>query len=510
MDFRILGPLEIWHDGEAVRLTGATQRALLGILLLQRGEVVAADRLMDDLWGEAQPASGVTALHVRVSQLRKALGPAGDGLVTRPPGYSLMISPEALDLGRFEHLFADGERALAAGDPAGAVEQLQQALALWRGMPLADLAYAPFAQAPIARLEELRLAALERRIEAELALGRHTRAIAELGELTAHHPLRERLWTLLMVALYRAGRQAEALSAFASARARLVEELGIEPGPALQELQRRVLAHDSGLELAQPVASPRIVLALPGDDPEPLAALAAPLAAHSGQELVIVALVDDAAGLGRANERLQAVAPQARVATFTSRDRGTDALRLASEQEVSLLLVDAPDGEPHAGIAAMLTRSPCDIALVTRRPAATGPVLVPFGGRDHDWAALELGAWLAQAHGAPLRLAGTEGRAGERDASRLLASASLALQRGAGVLSETLLVRPGVDGVLEAAADAAFLVLGLSDAEEIGDVRLELARRARPCVVLVRRGLRPGGLAPSGALTRFTWSAVRG
>ena len=370
VDFRILGPLEIWHDGEPVRLTGGHQRALLGILLLQRGEVVAADRLMDDLWGEEQPASGVTALHVRVSQLRKALGPAGDGLVTRPPGYSLMVSPEALDLGRFEHLFAEGERALAAGDPAAAVRALQQALALWRGMPLADLAYAPFAQAPIARLEELRLAALERRIEAELALGRHTRAIAELGELTAHHPLRERLWTLLMVALYRAGRQAEALSAFASARARLVEELGIEPGPALQELQRRVLAHDSGLELAQPVTSPRIVLALPGDDPEPLAALAAPLAAHSGQELVIVALVDDAAGLGRANQRLQAVAPQARVATFTSRDRGTDALRLASEQEVSLLLVDAPDGEPHAGIAAMLTRSPCDIALVTRRPAA--------------------------------------------------------------------------------------------------------------------------------------------
>ena len=229
MDFRILGPLEVWHDGDPVPLAGATQRGLLGILLLQRGEVVAADRLMDDLWGEDQPASGVTALHVRVSQLRKALGPAGDALVTRAPGYALMVPPDELDLGRFEHLFADGERALDDGDPAAALARLREALALWRGMPLADLAYAAFAQAPIARLEELRLAALERRIEAELALGRHTRAIAELGQLTAQHPLRERLWALLMLALYRDGRQAEALSAFASARAGLSTSWGSSP-----------------------------------------------------------------------------------------------------------------------------------------------------------------------------------------------------------------------------------------------------------------------------------------
>ena len=127
----------------------------------------------------------------------------------------------------------------------------------------------------------------------------------------------------------------------------------------------------------------------------------------------------------------------------------------------------------------MLDRSPCDVALVTRGPVAAGPVVVPFGGRDHDWAALELGAWLARAHEARLRLAGAEGQPGGRDASRLLASASLALQRGAGVLSDTVLVPPGVDGVLEAAADAAFLVLGLSENEAIGEVRLELARRAR-------------------------------
>ena len=510
MDFRILGPLEVWHDGDPVPLAGATQRGLLGILLLQRGEVVAADRLMDDLWGEDQPASGVTALHVRVSQLRKALGPAGDALVTRAPGYALMVPPDELDLGRFEHLFADGERALDDGDPAAALARLREALALWRGMPLADLAYAAFAQAPIARLEELRLAALERRIEAELALGRHTRVIAELGQLTAQHPLRERLWALLMLALYRDGRQAEALSAFASARAGLVDELGIEPGPALQELQRRVLAHDSGLELAQSAAPRRIVLALPGEDPGPLAAIAAPLAEHAGHELMVVALVDDAAALGPANERLRDIAARARVAAFTSRDRGADALRLASEQEVALLLLDAPDGVPDPGVATVLDRSPCDVALVTRGPVAAGPVVVPFGGRDHDWAALELGAWLARAHEARLRLAGAEGQPGGRDASRLLASASLALQRGAGVLSDTVLMPPGVDGVLEAAADAAFLVLGLSENEAIGEVRLELARRARARVLLVRRGLRPGGLAPSAALTRFTWSAAQG
>ena len=526
MDFRILGPLEVWNGDRAVPVSGATQRALLAILLLHRGEVVSADRLMDDLWGENPPASGATALRVRVSQLRKALGPGGDLVVTRPPGYALMAPPDQVDLARFERLLAAGERALAAHDHAGAVDHLQEALGLWRGMPLADLAYAPFAQGPIARLEELRLAALELRIDAELALGRHALLVAELRALVTEHPLRERLWAQLMLALYRDGRQAESLGAFASARARLVDEFGIDPGPALQELQRQVLAQDAGLYLAAAPESQRTILVLQDGDRTTGSAvdLARPLAASAGHELVVIALVGDPSALAPAGERLRVLSAEAaehgvraRVAAFTTSDPGGDAVRLVADQDVALLLLDAPaelltTGQPDAGLATLMTQAACDVALVGGGPLpATGPVLVPFAGHEHDWAALELAAWLAQARGAPLRLAGVEATPDGRDASRLLAGASLALQRALGVLSETVLVPAGTEGVLAAAQDAAAVVVGLPDGwttRGVGEVRLGLARDARPPVLLVRRGLRPGGMAPRGALTQFTWSAL--
>ena len=272
MEFRILGPLEVWHEGSPVRIPGARQRELLAILLLHAGEVVSTDRLMDALWGEGQPAAGATALRVRVSQLRKALGPGGKTLVTRTPGYALLLERDGLDLRRFERELDEADRALGAGDAAGAVEHAQSALSLWRGPPLADCAYASFAQAAIARLEELRFSALELRIDAELALGRHGRIVGELQALVQAHPLRERLWRQLMLALYRDGRQAESLAAYRSARTRLVEEIGIEPGRELQALEARILAQDPGLagdvQAAPPARAHRSVLALP--DPEAL------------------------------------------------------------------------------------------------------------------------------------------------------------------------------------------------------------------------------------------------
>ena len=534
MEFRILGPLEVWYDGRAVTLSGARQRALLAILLLHAGEVVPSDRLMDDLWGEKLPTAGHTALRVRVSQLRKALGPGGDLLVTQPPGYALCIQPSQLDLSRFEHLVADGERALRAGEPERAVELLAEALGLWRGAPLADLPYAAFAQAPVVRLEELRIAALELRIDAELALGRHRRLAGELQALVAEHPLRERLCGQLMLALYRDGRQAEALAAFSAARTRLVEEIGIEPGQLLQELQRRILAQDPQLarEEAPPARPARTILALTCDETAiaPLAEVARDLAAEGGHELVAVALVRDAGALAGANSRLseaRAAAVQrgvrVRVAAFTSPDVAGDAVRLVTEQDVALLLLDAPGdlletGRPGPNLASIMAQAVCDVALVAPGDsAAGGAVLVPFAGHEHDWAALELGAWLAAAHTVPLRLIGVEARAGAvtgaRDASRLLASASLALQRGMGVAAESALVPAGVGGVLAAARDTRALVVALSERwqrEGLGEARLALARGARPPVLFVRRGLRPGGTAPPAALTRFTWSGLHG
>ena len=244
MDFRILGPLDVRVDDRPLALGGARQRALLGLLLLHPNEVVSSDRLVDELWGDAE---GSKALQVAVSRLRKVIG--RDVLVTRPPGYQLRVEPGQLDLHRFEQLVADGRAALAADNPGAASLTLREALALWRGAPLADLTFESPLQTELARLEELRLAALEDRIDADLALGRHADAIGELEALSALHPLRERLRAQLMLALYRSGRQAEALEAYHDARRALVDELGIEPGRALRDLERRILSQDAGLEL---------------------------------------------------------------------------------------------------------------------------------------------------------------------------------------------------------------------------------------------------------------------
>src|SRR5215208_5580275 len=247
MEFRILGPLEVWDGGCEVSLGGPKPRALLAVLLLHPNEVVPADRLIDELWGEEPPERAAGALRVNVSRLRKAL--PQDVLTTRSPGYVLRVEPDQLDLHRFERLVDAGRSLLARGLATEASERLHDALSLWRGPALADFAYESFVQAVIARLEEIRLAAVELRIDADLVLGRHAELVGELEALVAEHPLRERLRMYLMTALYRSGRQAEALDAYQEARRALVDGLGIEPSTALQELERAILRQDAALDV---------------------------------------------------------------------------------------------------------------------------------------------------------------------------------------------------------------------------------------------------------------------
>ena len=215
------------------------------MLLVRANEVVSTDALIDGLWGERPPASAAKSIQIYVSQLRKVIG--NSALVTRPPGYALRLEHGELDLHRFEHLLDEGKDALAAGHAAEAETTLRDALSLWRGSPLADFAHEPFAQPEIARLEELRLSALEERIEADLALAHHADLIGELEALVAQHPLRERLRGQLMLALYRCGRQAEALELYQHTRRLLRDELGLEPNPTLQDLEQAILRQDPSL-----------------------------------------------------------------------------------------------------------------------------------------------------------------------------------------------------------------------------------------------------------------------
>jgi predicted ATPase/DNA-binding SARP family transcriptional activator len=246
-EFGLLGPLEVRADGREIQLGGARPRAVFAVLALHANEPVSAERLAVALWGEDAPPSAVKTVQVYVARLRKALEDP-DALVTTPAGYRLRVRLGELDADRFERHVADGREALAAGRAEHAAAELRAALELWRGPPLADLASAPFAPAEIARLEEQRLAAVEVRVDAELAAGRHAELIGELQQLTNEHPWRERLHAQLMLALYRSGRQADALDAYQKAREVLVDELGIEPGTQLHDLQQAILAHDPEID----------------------------------------------------------------------------------------------------------------------------------------------------------------------------------------------------------------------------------------------------------------------
>jgi DNA-binding SARP family transcriptional activator len=525
VEFRILGPLEVVERDRLLPLGGSRQRALLALLLTRPNEIVSADRLIDELWPSEPPQNAANALQYHVSQLRKALG-GSDAIVTQPPGYLIRLRQNDLDLLRFERLVQEAEHAA----PESAALLLREALDLWRGPPLADVAHQPFAQAEIVRLEELRLRALELNLEAGLVLGRHRELVGELEALVRENPLRERLRAALMRALYGTGRQAEALEVYRQTRTMLVDELGIEPSPALQELERAILRQDPALAGPEAVAvgtpSRRAIVVVVRDASRSgdLLAIAEPLARRPSRELILVHLVRRSDELSEANAMLAGLRRDlaargipARVAAYTTLEPGDDAALLASEHDADLVLVDAPvqlvDGSRvDDDLATILAHAPCDVGVLTGGGAPdSGPVVTPFGGVEHDWSAIEVAAWLAQSLQTTLRLLGTEAdlAAGRRDASRLLARASLLVQQVIGIVTEPVLVRPGEHGVLDAARDARLLVIGLSErwqTEGIGRVRLAVAAGAGAPTLFVRRGVRPSGLTPDGTLTRFSWT----
>jgi DNA-binding SARP family transcriptional activator len=524
MEFGILGTLEARRDAEELELGGRNQRAVLALLLLQANRVVSIDRLSGSLYGDETPVTAVTQVHRQVSELRKVLDPSV--IETRPPGYLLRAEPDSLDLDRFERLTEAAVRALGGDDPGSALTALDEALALWRGPALADLAYEPFLQGAIARLEELRLAALERRAFARLALGRHSESVGELRELADEHPLRERFRELLMLALYGAGRQVEALDVYRATREQLVESFGVEPGPELRRLEEAILRQDPELipERVQAPAPRRGAVLLAAREPSRVGALlevVEPLAGESERELIVALVVENEARLAEASAVLapgrERLGSSGRAAAFVGSRPGEDILHLIRSHDPELVVLEGRPDEldgPADDLVAILEGSPADVAVLVapaRPPATGGGVLVPFGGGEHDWGAVELGAWLAATTGEQLRLAGARANPGGtgHDASRLLADASLAVQRIVGVAAEPALIEATATGLVEAAAGASAVVIGLSPRwrqEGLGDARRALVIEPACPVLVVRRGLRPSGIAPREAGTRFTWS----
>jgi WD40 repeat protein/DNA-binding SARP family transcriptional activator len=359
MQFQILGPLEARNERGAVALGGIKPRAVLAVLLLHANEPVSAERLALALWGEEAPTGAVKTVRVHVSRLRRALGDA-DILTTTAAGYCLRVGPGELDAERFERLVDDGRRALADGQPEHAAAGLREALALWRGPPLTELAFEPFAAAEIARLEERRLAALEVRIEADLAVGQHTEVVCELQQIVEQHPRRERFVGQLMLALYRCGRQVEALDAYRDARRVLIEEIGVEPGPELRRLQEAILLQDPTLELR----------AVAAELPPELDASAAPPLVGRREELARLRLHWERAREGRGG-----------VVTLTGTS-GSGKLRLAAELAASV----------HEGGAAALYTSgsgPSDafVTALRRTRQATRPTLLVIHAANRAGAA---------------------------------------------------------------------------------------------------------------------------
>jgi DNA-binding SARP family transcriptional activator len=534
LEFRILGPLEVVGDDGPLLLGGRKQRAVLAILLLNANRVVPIDRLADELYGDAMPASALTQIQVQISQLRRLLDPdhpagaPGSLIETRAPGYLIRLASEQLDLRRFERAGAEAAEAATRGDPAASARRLSDALELWRGPPLADFAGDSFAQSAIARLEEMRLGALERRLDAEFALGKHAELVGELEALAIEYPLRERFHGQLMLALYRSGRQAEALAVYRRTREALVDQLGIEPGPALQELERAILMQQRSLDLDRPApttAEPArtvLVVALNDASLDALLTVAEPLAGPPRRgELILACPVADEGGLAAAaaaaNARRRGLCAPARAASFISSEPGRDIVRLSTLYDIDLVLVDSRgrlEGDRLPGdLADILERSPAHVAVLAGPGVDIGSgskLCVPFGGGEHDWAALELAAWLASSVGVPITLVGTRAVPERRqaDASRLLADAALAVQRLVDVDATPVLAEPTEDALLDAVAGASLVVVGISPRwarDGIGATRRALVRTGAP-ILLVHRGPRPSGMAPRETGTRFTWS----
>ena len=526
LSYGILGSLEVFSDDRPVQLGPPKQRAVLAMLLTQVGEVVPSSRLIDGLWETEPPGTANNVVQGYISGLRKVLGK--DAIATRGSGYQLVAAHDAVDLARFERLAAEGSAAFAMGRAEDAARLLRSALDVWRGPALSDLFDEPFSRPVIARLQDLRAAAEERQLEAEIACGRHSHAAVELEHLVREHPLRERLCELQMLALYRSGRQADALQAYRDVRSRLLDDLGLEPCESLRDLEQAILRHDPSLLDAAPEperadhplppSRTLLVCTFASNALNVLLEIAEPLASEPGRDLVLATTVGSAADLEAATHRLNAERAalvgrgvSVRAAAFSSVTPGADLARLATEQNADLLLIDAPLGLlEDARLLSLLAESPCDVGIVIGSLTRAGnPVLVPFSGAEHDWAAVALGAWIARVTNVTLQLAGASTGVAGRDASRLLASASLAVQRGLGVIAEPVIVEPAPAALLAVAREAGLVVVGLTDRwrhEGLGRTRTALATAGDVTTVLVRRGLRPGGLAPRDGDTRFTWT----
>ncbi len=377
VEFLILGPLELRHEGHPIELGGTRRRALVAALLLRAGELVSPDWLIQALWGEEAAPSAANALQAHVSRVRRDLGPLADRLRTEPGGYRLVVEPGELDAQRFQQ---ECERARTL-PPAERTIVLRAALALWRGPALADLAHETFAQNELRRLEELRQQATEERLEAELALGEHSRALNELEPLIAEHPLRERLRGLHMLALYRLGRHAEALDSYRDLRTRLDEELGLEPSPELRELEQAILVHDvpSATPDLPALATPTVgredalrrvaellettrLLTLIGPGGVGKTRLALELARARGGRFVSLAALNDAEQLA------PAVSDALRIARVPG-ERAEDALRRTLHGEPTTLVLDNLEHLPGAAavIGRLLSNAPTLTVVGTSR-----------------------------------------------------------------------------------------------------------------------------------------------
>ena len=491
------------QTGRPLPLGGAKQRALLALLLLEGGRAVSTRRLTDDLWGAAAPVSAAKALQVYVSQLRKALG--GAAIETRPDAYVLRSAGLSLDLTSFEELAESGRSQVSAGRPVEGARLFAEALALWRGDALEGLDEPGLAPLQ-ARLDELRLVVQELWADARLATGRHTDLVPELALLAERHPLRERLHEQLMLALYRDGRQAEALAVFRRLRDRLHDELGLEPRSRVRQLELSILRQDGQLEIARAEQPQRSIVAA-GSRPTRLAALLGPLAREISGELILfipVALREELAAASALLEPHRS--EETRVAAFVTRDPNRDVLRLAADEAAELVVLECA---PETVATTRLEQPACDVALFVDAAGELpgSSVTVLFGGAPEDWKAIEVAAVLARACGVPLRLAGVHSGGG--DASTLLARAALVVQRFAGIATEPVLFDPEFPASLTEIALGGTLVAGAAGGRPDGlpAGRLRLAGIGVPLLLIVP-GPRPGLLAPAHTLTRFSWSLL--
>ena len=500
--FRVLGQLEAERDGVLVQVGGAKQQALLALLVLDLGRPISAPRLIDGLWGGDAPQSAAKALQLYVSQLRKVLG--SDAIVTRDDAYLVPARNVTLDLREFESLAESGRSQASARRPADAAARLAAAQALWRGDALEGLD-APGLAPARARLDELRLVVQELLFDVRLSLGEHAAVLPDLTLLSRRYPLRGRLHEQLMLALYRDGRQIEALEVYRQLRDKLRDEVGLEPHARLRDLERAILQQDRQLDAPEVREAERAVVAV-GASPDRLASLLAPLARETAAELILLTLAADRGGLAEASKRLERHrSARVRVAAFVSRRPGVDVARLAAEEGAELVVLDTPPSALAEPVPAGLREAACDVALFVDAAAGlpTAAVTVLFGGADDDWRALELGAVFARAWSVPLRLAGVE------NASALLARAALVVQRFAAVPTSPALFAPDDPATLAAAAAGSLLVAGAGSATTgaLPPSRSRLGALGLP-VLLLRPGVRPGVLAPAHTFTRFSWSLL--